>query len=256
MQFDDSTEKLSTHYHGIADYHQDFRNANLFHVVGNYITGKTVLDAGCGSGNFLHSISSDLDKFGIEPNANLREAALAANPDANIKEGFVEQLGNLFANHFDNIVMIDVLEHVQRDDFVLDVLRDKLSENGQLVIIVPAYQYLYGSRDIEVGHFRRYNKKALGDVLWRAGYQIESLRYWNLAGLIPYWISEKILRKSLETKLRSRDNLNIIQKAVSSLLHTWFRLVENKISFGLGLSIICTAKPYKKESKDILETLD
>lgn len=245
MYFKDSTAALSAHYQGIEEYRGDFRNLNLFRLIKKEIRGQKVLDAGCGGGNFLHFLKKNLEKSGLEPNQDLVVNAQKANPKATIKQGFAEEINTLFQERFNSIVMLDVLEHVEGDTKVLELLMDRLEKDGRLIIVVPAYQYLFGIRDKAVGHYRRYSGKALRKVLKESGYEVEKLRYWNVLGLLPYWISEKVFKKPLETKLRSNKDLGLISSLINKAPHLWFRILENNINLGFGLSILCIAKVRK-----------
>ena len=54
----------------------------------------------------------------------------------------------------------NVLEHIENDLETLVKLRSALSENGKLLIYVPAQPVLFSNFDYQVGHFRRYKKSS------------------------------------------------------------------------------------------------
>ena len=60
---------------------------------------------------------------------------------------------------YDLIVLLDVLEHISKDELSEFVEKiDKLLKNDGIVIIsVPAYESLFSKMDTNVGHFRRYS---------------------------------------------------------------------------------------------------
>ncbi len=47
--------------------------------------------------------------------------------------------------------MMDVLEHIEEDSLSLTVVSEKLKPGGNLIITVPAYQFLWGFHDIQKG---------------------------------------------------------------------------------------------------------
>ena len=120
-------------------------------------------------------------------------------------------------------------------------LHDHFDTKGQLIIVVPAFKFLYGKRDKSSGHYKRYSKKELVGKLSKHKFKIKYIRYWNMLGFVPYLFYEKILQKELNTELRSQD-IGIFKKSLSKLLNFWFRYIENNFNFGFGLSLICIAE--------------
>lgn len=89
---------------------------------------RTVLDIGCGSGEFLAAIDG-IERFGIEPGSAPAKFAL---------ERGVEIIGstiNEAAGHtFDCITAMDVLEHAERPVDLAVAMADLLNDGGQLII--------------------------------------------------------------------------------------------------------------------------
>jgi hypothetical protein len=52
-----------------------------------------------------------------------------------------------------------------------------MSPGGTLVVTVPALQWAYSSWDRELGHFRRYSRRQLADVLGGAGFRVDECNY-------------------------------------------------------------------------------
>lgn len=159
-----------------------------------------ILEVGCGIGNltgFLLNhgkvIVSDInegylrmveDKYRHHP--NLKGALLW-----NIEQNPVQN----FDTRIDTILCSNVLEHVKKDDAALKILFQLLPEGGRLIILVPALNGLYNVLDKELGHFRRYNKAELIQKLIRNGFRICSLEYFNLFGVIGWFINGTLLRR-------------------------------------------------------------
>ena len=53
------------------------------------------------------------------------------------------------------------LEHIQNNYSALKEWKHTLKPNGLLLIYVPAFQHLWSSHDIFLGHYKKYNKKDL-----------------------------------------------------------------------------------------------
>ena len=237
----DSKQYLRRLYEGLGDIKNDFRNYNLYNLVRLKSKGPRVLDIGCGSGYFLCLMAGQGKSVaGLEPNQDLLK--LAQRPE-NIVHGRAEDLENLFFSKFDDICMLDTLEHLEDDRLIINKVFNLLEPNGRFVLVVPAHPYLYGKRDENCGHFRRYSKNDLTEKLKAAGFKIKEIKYWNMLGLPIYWFYERMLNKELNTSLRKKQkNKNFLGKFLSSALNFYFRIIENKMNLGFGLSIICVAE--------------
>ncbi len=233
---------LANHYHGLGSQRNDFRNHNLNCLIASMVTGDSVLDIGCGSGRLLTMLQRDgRQGFGIDPNPDLIEMAGRLNPRLRIYEGIGDDIGRL-GRRFSTITIIDVLEHIKDDRRQLRKIHDALRPAGQLIVLVPAFQMLFGKRDHRNGHFRRYSRKELIEKVTEAGFRVTRARYWNAMGFLPYLIAERIFRRELNGDLRTDEAKNPFERALVRILHAWYKGVENRFNFGLGLSLICVAR--------------
>lgn len=66
---------------------------------------------------------------------------------------------------FDLVLALDVVEHVEDDGTFVDRLAGWLRPNGHLIVTVPAHQSLFGPHDVALGHFRRYSRTGLVDLI-------------------------------------------------------------------------------------------
>lgn len=238
---DEPARYLAELYEQLGDQRDDFRNINLYRLVIDQVRGQKVLDIGCGSGALLDLMhGTGREVFGIEPNSALIEMAERRNHDLTVFQGFGDLLGQL-PHRFETITILDVLEHIEDDCGQIRLMRDALVDDGQLVIIVPAFPVLYGKRDENNGHFRRYRRRELKEKLIANGFVIRKCRYWNALGFPLYWFSERLLRRELNTSLRGESKKNALQRVLVRLLQAWFRRIENRVSFGFGLSLLVVA---------------
>jgi SAM-dependent methyltransferase len=101
---------------------------------------------------------------------------------------------------FDSVVYVNVLEHILDDVGELRCAHELLRPDGTLAIFVPAMPGLYGSLDFKSGHHRRYTRDALAKVLDDAAFEIVDLRYFDVAGVVPYWLMYRVAnRQSLDS---------------------------------------------------------
>lgn len=240
-----SSENLASFYEDLGNIQNDFRNKNLYKFLIPQLKSGSLLDIGCGAGHFLHLAKKNgLQGTGIEPNSAL--IALSEKlygRSSNILHAGIDQIDRLGALRYDNITMLDVLEHIQDDESLLKTLRRFLNDNGRLLILVPCYRHLYGSRDKKLGHYRRYEKKDLIAKLNMAGYEMIHCRFWNMLGYFAYGLAEKILHKEIPDSLRSSGKKTGWQRFCSFILDRWLGIVENNVNFGFGLTFLCIATP-------------
>lgn len=234
---------LVAHYQTIDDLESDFRNANLVRLVASFVQGQTVVDIGSGSGFLAGTLQRSGKKVtGIEPEPGLCELSKRLNPDVAVITGRAEEIDALVTEPVDAVVMADVLEHIEHDSEQVRKIHSVLRENGEFILVVPAHPFLFGERDRQMGHYRRYTKATLARVLIEGGFRLERVRYWNALGMLPYFIAEKVFRRPLRAEFRDGKKKGLFTRVVRRMLHLWFRHVENRCNFGFGLSIIAVAK--------------
>lgn len=83
----------------------------------------------------------------------------------------------------DYIYSLNVLEHIEDDAGVAALWYHKLRPGGRLMVYVPAFQVLFSSMDLRVGHIRRYSKAELCKKLSNAGFEITESRYADSIGV-------------------------------------------------------------------------
>lgn len=243
----DPAQYMQDHFEDLGNLESDFRNKNLNNFVVSSLVPGSFIDIGCGVGHILNRAKEKGRKevYGAEPDKKLIEISKKIyNKDLQIQPYGALEI-HKYKKKFDNITMVDVLEHIEDDEGVLTYLRSHITDTGQLIINVPAYQYLFNDRDTELGHFRRYNAENLKAKLERNGYEILELRYWNMLGFFVVLFYTKILKKKPEIKLRKNVSRGPIATIINKLLHVWMRLIENTLNLGWGLSVFCRARPIR-----------
>lgn len=80
----------------------------------------------------------------------------------------------------DLVVAFDVLEHIVDHDAAVAEVRRVLRPGGCFLVAVPADPRLWSEHDVAVDHVRRYTRPTLTGVLERGGFELESLRSWNV----------------------------------------------------------------------------
>ena len=99
---------------------------------------KTLLDFGCGTGDFLNTAqNNNWIVSGIEPN---KEARLIANSKTNQSVFDSNYINNLKKESFDVITLWHVLEHIPNLEAQIAQLKALLKPSGVLIIAVPNYK--------------------------------------------------------------------------------------------------------------------
>lgn len=122
--------------------------------------GAKVLEFGCGSGLFVGELAdAGFESFGVD-----------ISEDA-VKFGELQGVRNLAVieghrinfpdNTFDVVLSLDVIEHLENEEWALREVERVLKPGGLVVIMAPAYQFLWGVQDEAAHHYRRYTMRGL-----------------------------------------------------------------------------------------------
>lgn len=187
-----------------------------------------ILEFGAGKGEFIRRFISkkNLELFALEIDTSYVKSLSSSVKVFNSMDEVSVEL--------DCIYLIDVLEHLENDQFFLNQFYDKLKVGGRLFIYVPARMELYSAFDKKIGHFRRYTLKELRAKTMAAGFTIEELRYHELLGYGALWIN-KLLSNS--------GDLNpTAVKLYDKLVVPFTNFIEKFIPAPIGKSIYLSAR--------------
>jgi SAM-dependent methyltransferase len=201
--------------------------------------GREVMEVGAGIGTFsaLLARAPGVERLHLlEPADNnfpLLRDRFADDARVRAAHGYLEQHAAAFDHAVDAVVTVNVLEHVPDDAAFLRAARTVLRPGGRLLIFVPALPAIYGSLDRVFEHHRRYTRRTLGAALRDAGFRVPVLRYVNLPGVLAWFITGRVLRK---TTLAPRD-----VAAYDRLVIPWLMKLERRWSPPLGQSLLAVA---------------
>jgi 2-polyprenyl-3-methyl-5-hydroxy-6-metoxy-1,4-benzoquinol methylase len=161
--------------------------------------GHRVLEVGAGLGAIARKIAvrhPSCTVVAIEPAANVFEMLserCAELPNLSALQTTSSDLRRR-ADHprFDTVLYVNVLEHIEHDADEISTAIELLEPGGRLCVFVPAMPALYGSLDFKSGHYRRYDLDQLERLLERAGLTDVDVRYFDLLGVVPYWLMYRI----------------------------------------------------------------
>ena len=105
---------------------------------------------------------------------------------------------DLLTDGFDTIIYIDVLEHIEADAAELSKAAALLKPGGHIIVLSPAFQFLYSPFDKAIGHYRRYTKKMLRKIT-PANLLPVSSRYYDSVGYFASLMNKLLLRQKYPT---------------------------------------------------------
>jgi SAM-dependent methyltransferase len=205
--------------------------------------GAKLLDVGCGTGLFCEILQqAGYKAFGADPWADrfgldetwFRTASTDQLPWSN--------------EEFDIACALDVLEHVDDEQALSEIFR-VVRPSGTLVVCVPAHGWLWSERDVLAGHRRRYDRGALRDLLYGAGFATERIFGFQFA-LLPLLIVSRFWQRwrgktnQVEREDRPGTFVNAVLREVNRAEVKLGRFIRPPF----GSSLIAVAhKPHYKE---------
>ena len=138
--------------------------------INKYMSGE-ILEIGAGLGENTLLLSNDyvIRWVCLEPDLNLYNR-IYDNINSNLTmkkfqiiRGTLEDIEP--GQSFDLIIFIDVLEHIKNDRSEVERALTFLKKGGRIIILSPAIQFLYSNFDASIGHYRRYSRKSLRDIM-------------------------------------------------------------------------------------------
>ena len=161
--------------------------------------GDTVAEVGAGCGNFSAFLLETKIKrlIGFEPSENmfgLLRDAMKENPRVETVQGYFGDHCANYAETLDSAVYVNVMEHVPDDKAEMAHIYSALKPGGHVLIFVPALQWRYSDFDKKIGHYRRYHKKGLAELVSSSGFAIEKIKYMDIGGILPWLIAFKWLK--------------------------------------------------------------
>lgn len=203
----------------------------------NYLENNKILEIGCGSGGNSKIFNDSTNYYGID-----------ISPNA-IKRGNNNNLILSDANHlpfvdktFDAVLLLDVLEHLEDDVSTIIEAHRVLKDGGFILVLVPAFGFLWNEHDILNEHKRRYTKKELA-IKINKKFNIVMMSYWNFFLFIPVALLKIIKRVCMKKTADFVTMPDVINNVLFlNILKIENYLIQKKLYFPIGVSIICICK--------------
>ena len=229
---DDAVEPMNVGLtrNGAAENYQQW----LYDLAAPYL-GAKCLEIGSGRGDLTAQLARgrQLDASDVsEQFVAVLEERFAGSDNVTVRhldmDTFVPE------ERYDTIVMMNVLEHIEDDQQALKTLREALLPGGRIVLYVPAFMLLYSDFDREIGHYRRYRKTELRQLVERSGFQVVESRYVNSLGAVGWFVYSRVLGR------KPSDQLTV--SACDRVVVPIVRGVERRIPPPFGLSVLVVGR--------------
>lgn len=184
-------------YKFLQKFNIDFKGSILQKEIQN---NGTVLDYGCGSGDFLKSIENKYQTFGFEPN----EIARSATHNKLKKTKVISDLEEINDHSLDAISLWHVFEHIENQEDILNIFYNKLKTNGILIIAVPNcssfdakyYKEKWAAYDVP-RHIYHFSKSGMQNLMNNDHWQIKKISPLLLDSFYISILSEKYSKNPL-----------------------------------------------------------
>jgi len=224
---------------------------------------KKVLEIGPGDGNFIQRL---YNKYHC--NYTVLEASKEAFGFLNLKfKNFKNiKILNKYYNicikgkKFDTIIFLEVLEHQRYDLDFLKEIKKNLKNDGYILFSVPAHSKYWSYHDEISGHFRRYDKIDIIQILKKSKFKLIKIinygfPFTNFTYYFNKIISKIMLKRTKDNKYKRtlKSGFNIKKKyyfnnMIFNNLFFFPFIIFQRIFFNLnfGMGYIILAKNNKK----------
>ncbi|MBT3889883.1 MAG: class I SAM-dependent methyltransferase [Planctomycetaceae bacterium] len=154
---------------------------------------REILDVGCGDGLFFPALSQFGNVTGVESDTEIVDPA-----GEFFEQIHIGQFDDSYQPHkqFQWITMLDVIEHIPDATSALQLASALLTDDGKVLITVPAFNLLWTKHDDFNHHQTRYNKRLLKRQTTAAGLKIINMHYfyhWTFAAKLLVRLKESIV---------------------------------------------------------------
>jgi 2-polyprenyl-3-methyl-5-hydroxy-6-metoxy-1,4-benzoquinol methylase len=217
-------------------------NLWMYETIKPYCTGR-ILEIGSGVGNISEYFLQDQASITLTDirdvycdslrNKFAGSTSLLGIENMNLVDSDFDTKFSKYLNSFDTVFALNVVEHIFDDKLAVSNCYKLLKPGGNLIILVPAYQWLYNDFDKELEHYRRYTRKKLESLFTTSDFTVSHSQYFNAAGIAGWLVSGKMQHH----KIIPAGQIRLFNKLVSL-----FKLFDKLIFNSFGLSVITVGK--------------
>lgn len=204
---------------------------------------RSFLEVGCGTGFVSARIAQAFPAAEISAAELYCEALPFVRrrlPSAQLYQLNAERLP--FREEFDVVGAFDVVEHIERDERVLQEMRRALVRGGTIVLTVPQHPFLWSRFDTYGHHKRRYTRQELTRKLTAAGFRVVEMRSF-VSLLMPLQLASRLMPASKEYDPRTEFQIGSVTNGVlRGVMRVETRLIRAGLSLPFGGSLLAVAR--------------
>ena len=176
---------LKTEFFDCADYYGHLLHIASYQFALQYVTGKKVLDYGCGSGYGAQILSENAQSVtGVDVS---NEAVSYAKENFTSNNLTFKNIDELADEKFDVIVSFQVIEHVRNDKTYLKKLKELLNPGGILLLTTPDKEnrlFNYIQKPWNKYHLKEYSAKSIETLIKQFFIDFEILKISSIPELV------------------------------------------------------------------------
>lgn len=252
------TDELTTFHEGTAGEDHYIDRASRRHTASQlrrWITADrpVIIDIGCSSGLMLRLLRQEFPHGAILGADYVRgplEALAQTSPGIPLLQ-FDLTSCPLPDKSVDGIVLLNVLEHIERDEAALAHVARILKPDGVVVIEVPAGPGLYDVYDKLLLHHRRYRMTELVEKATRSGLEVTGKSHLGFFLYPPFWATKKRNQRYLSASEEIQKRVvsrNITTASSQPIMHKLMELealVRRLVYYPFGIRCLLTCRPAR-----------
>jgi len=205
---------------------------------------RRILDAGCGTGGNLTWLQHYGNPIGFDYSATA--CTYTAQSGIPVAQASIEAIPFADAS-FDLVTSFEVIYHKGvRDD--VGALREclrVLKPGGQLLLRLPAFEWLRGHHDARVHSERRYTHAQMIERVTAAGFVVQKSSYVNTF-LFPMALAQRVTERHSSEYVSAQSDLQLPSPFINRLgltaLALEARLLRIGVQLPIGVSLLCLAQ--------------
>jgi SAM-dependent methyltransferase len=225
----------------------------VLHLLRRYLTPapdgarRRIVDLGCGCGAMLARLEVEFDAVGVDGSLQAIKFCERRGVKAELGQLLGEDL-KLPREHFDAVLLLDVLEHLPDDVAAVRSAAGVLKPGGIIISTVPAFQWLWSYWDELHHHYRRYSRDRV-TTLYASDprLKLEMVSYANTT-LFPIAATVRLFHRftcSTNGHSEAASAIRVPAAPVNWALRTIYaseRHLLGRIPSPFGLSVIAVAR--------------
>lgn len=226
----------------------DYAVSSRLGLINRYydLSGKRVLDLGCGNGVYTAEIARIADfVVGIEAHEEYLQDAIRLKEKENLENlefkcSKIEEFN--CQGNFDVVIMIEVLEHVSDEYEVLQKIRECLTENGYFILFAPNKLYPFETHGMRVFGRNIHFKGSVPFLSWAPEFIRKHFvddRIYTTRGLKRLLFNNGFDVVAFDYFL---PPLDLIDGKIAVPFRRFFRLIESSPLKIFGISVFCIAR--------------